>query len=132
MSAGNLQKDLEQRAQNFIQDRFLWKQFVSENYDHLVEKMGEISAQYRELIDKYCGSEKQHQGLALSSNAGHKPDEEHIVSFEQNGKRAIVFTQVRHADGGIEPHEFEFILKGDEWLLGEVYYNDGSGRYECL
>jgi len=34
MTSENLQKDLEQRVRNFIQDRYIWECFVAENFEN--------------------------------------------------------------------------------------------------
>lgn len=134
MTFDNLQYELERRTRGFIDDRHQWHILVTDNYERLSEArfIAEITAKYRALMDTYCVPEKKHQGLALSSVVQHTPNQEHFVGFETHGDIAIVFTQIRDDDGGILPHEFEFKRTGDNWYLDEVYYNDGSGRYECL
>ena len=134
----DLRDQLEQRVQNFIQDRYVWETFVADNFELFLDKKNDtdFAERYRALIDKYCAAGKVHQGLALSSVVDHTPAEEHIVKFECSDNRAIVFTEIRHTSesrlGWISPHEFEFKKSGNDWFLEEVYFNDGSGRYECL
>ena len=133
-----LQTQLEQRVRDFIQDNYEWETFVADNFEQFLDSKtnANFAVQYRTLIDKHCASGKVHQGLAASSEVGHTPAEEHIVKFESNDHTAIVFTEIRHTSeakiGWISPHEFEFKRVGDDWYLEEVYFNDGSGRYECL
>lgn len=128
----DLYSRLEQRVRDFIQDRYVWQTFVAENIERYSEMKDTFAARYRVLIDKYCSAGKAHQGLHLSGEPSHAPKEEHIIKFEADEVTAIVFTEVRKAGGGIEPHEFEFMKIGEDWYLQEVYFNDGSGRYECL
>ena len=135
--ADSLKKILESRVIDFIQDCHIWRVFVADNFEeHSDQKVAaDISKKYRDLIDTYCSAQKSHQGLVLSNNPDHLPEEEHILGFDQNGDVAIVRTEVRKSDGWIQPHDFEFKRVGEDWILDEVYYTynvEDAPRYPCL
>lgn len=139
MSFDNLQQELERRVRGFVQDYHAWAVFVAENYSRHNRSAAldaKFASQYRSIIDTYCAPGKIHQGLVLSNTVDHVPEEVHIVKFEKDGNKAIVFTEVRYTKppkiGWIHAHEYVFKRLGDNWYLDELYYNDGSNRYPSL
>lgn len=133
----DLEKFLQARVLEFIQDRHAWRVFVADNFEQYNDpKIAvEIATKYRSLVDSYCMTQKSHKGLVLSGDPEHLPEEEHILGFEQRGDIAIVKTEVRKSDGWIQPYEFEFNRVGKNWILNEVYYTynvEDAPRYACL
>jgi hypothetical protein len=120
----------------FIRDFKEWNDYAISLDDRYDEKSRRnIGKTYDEIILKYCRESLQYQPLAYTSDSGHDPEKEKILSIDQNENETIVYT--RHekiiADVDLSSfYEYRFEKEGDRWYLVSVVVVINDERYESL
>ncbi len=121
----------------FISDYYECRKFAyEESKTEKPEKEWNIGKSYDNLIIKYCGLDKNYQGLAYGSN-GEKLTETKILNEVLEGSKAIV--TVKYQNPEIEfinsNYEYHFVKSSNNgnWILEEKYFvDDDDGKHKYL
>lgn len=122
-------------VEGFIRDYKTWNDYAFAEREIDDPETGWNQGQsYDNLIMRYCGPDKDYQGLAFGSDSDHCPAQETITAIEETGDRAEVRTRFRNAEFDFLTHDYAYELaRGEEgWRLRELWLVDQDGRHPCL
>ena len=127
--------ELAQIVKSFIKNYNDWNTFAVENSKTSTNSENDPTfLLYQKLINKFCPSNKEFQGLAYGGESSHNPENEKIISVIESGNVGVVNTTQTDVRDFKTDYEYHFVKNNDKWLLEEVYYIDcfSGVKYEAL
>lgn len=122
-------------VEGFIRDYRIWNDYAWAEREIDDPEAGWNQRQsYDNLIMRYCGPDKNYQGLAFGSESDHCPAQETITAVEESGGQAEVRTRFQNAEFDFLGHDYAYELARGEtgWRLKELWLCDQDGRHPCL
>jgi hypothetical protein len=125
-------------TRKFIADFKEWSTFSwdEKKYDDSEARWNQGQS-YDSLILRYCGPKKKYQGLVLSSEPMHCPEQEAVVDEKIDGNRAFVKTHFQNAEYDFISHDYQYEFhrasSEEPWRLKELWYFSTPNDLEpCL
>ncbi len=129
--------DVRSRVTGFITALHDWEVAAyqtseEEEEDESTDSMDMAQSTYDALIRQWCVSDVQTQGVSYGSDPDHSPDGEQLIAAALSGDRCRVRT--RHTNSMDFSTDYEYHLRqvDGEWLFEQIYYVDGSDKFEML
>jgi hypothetical protein len=119
-----------------IKNNSRYVEIKDKHTEEYVKLLGNIEAEYKKIIRKYCRPSYQHLGIAFGSDSAHDPKNEVIVSVKTENNKSVVKTRLMKETIGktkyTDEYEFHLTYENNRWYLEQIYYVDEEGKYEGL
>lgn len=126
--------DVRSLVEGFIKALYEWEiaafQASKDDGGRNVRELAQKS--YKALIRQWCVSELQPQPMSYSSHPRHHPDTETILSAACGDNGCCVRTRHTDVTGFASDYEYHLMHIDGEWRFQQLYYIDGTDKYESL
>lgn len=114
-------------AEHYMADHTTWTAYAMEEHAHGdSEARWNQQQSYDNLIVRFCGPDKQYQGVTFGSDAPFDPAQTTITAERVDGDRAFIDTHFQNAKFDFLTHDHQYEFARDHgnapWRLVEIWY----------
>ena len=96
------------------------------------EALACASAEYDDLVVRFCASSVVQQGISYGDESMHDPASERIESAATSDGMATVRTRQVGLHNFVSEYEYRLVREAGKWRIASLLYLDQDGGYECL